>query len=197
MNHHYQTIDSFFDTFDLAAAGRLLHTAIKTADSKKIWNDIPAEALCFIERLTELTEAVFELIHQYDYKEEVQIPKENTATIFTLTHYETYCGWHTQRTAWDFFPRHLSKKEFRNPYKALEKFTRYKTLPQWKHILKEICMYALSPESISDLNEGESLVSTAHQLHKMLEAAHLIEVRQVTSSPKPRRKWKPPVQPSS
>lgn len=196
MNQHHQTIDSFFDTFDLAAAGKLLHNAIKTADAKKTWKKIPAEALCFIERLTELTEAVFELMHQHDYKEEVQIPKENTTTIFTLTQFETYCGWHTQRTAWDFFPRHLSKKEFLNPYKALEKFTNYKTLPQWKYILKEICTYALSPESINELNNGESLLCTARQLHKMLEATHLIEVRQLTPQPKLRRKWKPPAEPT-
>jgi hypothetical protein len=44
---HYQAIDSFFDSFDLPSSLKLLHKTIKTANTKKKWKGIPANALCF------------------------------------------------------------------------------------------------------------------------------------------------------
>lgn len=191
--NHYQTIDSFFDSFDLPASVRLLRKIIRTADKSKMWKGVPANALYFTTRLEDLITAVFELLQQYDYKEEVIIKEENLPAVWTLTAFETYCGWHTGKTAWDFFPRHLTKKEFINPYIALEKCTQQHSLAEWKYLLNDILMHALSIEGISGFDQEESILDTWLHLHKLLEATHLIEVRQATPEPKPRRKWHPPV----
>lgn len=197
MNQHYQTIDSFFDSFDITSSVKLLRKTIKTADTEKIWKGIPADALYFISRLEDLVTAVFDLLLQYDYKDEVIIKEDSIPLVWTLTVCETYCGWHTGKTQWDFFPRHLSKKEFLNPYLALEKFTKQHSLYEWKYLLNDILNHALSTESISQFYDGESILNTWLLLHKLLEATHLIEVRQSTPQPKPRPKWKPPVQSSN
>lgn len=194
MNQHYQTIDSFFDSFDLTSSIKLLRKTIKTADTEKLWKGIPANALYFTSLLEDLVTAVFELLQQYDYKDEIIIKEDKIPATLTLTAFETYCGWHTGKTAWDFFPRHLSKKEFLNPYLALEKFTKQHSLSEWKYLLNDILNHALSIESISQFYDGQSILNTWLYLHKLLEATHLIEVRQSTPQSKPRRKWKPPVE---
>lgn len=191
--NHYQTIDSFFDCFDLPASIRLLRKMIRTADKSKMWKGVPANALYFTTRLEDLITAVFELLQQYDYKEEVILKEDQLPALCTLTAFETYCGWHTGKTAWDFFPRHLSKKEFLNPYIALEKCTKHHSLAEWKYLINDILMHALSIEGISEFDQEESILDTWLHLHKLLEATHLIEVRQSTPQPKPRRKWRPPV----
>ena len=45
--NHYQTIDSFFDSFDLPSSIKLLRKTIKTANSRKKWKGVPANALYF------------------------------------------------------------------------------------------------------------------------------------------------------
>lgn len=190
---NYQTIDSFFDSFDLTSSVKLLHKTIKTANTKKKWKGIPADALYFTTRLTDLVTAVFGLLEECHFKEKVIITGEKNAQLWSLTLYENYCGWHTGKTPWDFFPRHLTRKEFLNPYLVLEKFTKLHTLSQWKYILHDMLTHALTIESISEFSEAEDMLSTWLHLSKLLEATHLIEVRQSTPQPKPRPKWKPPV----
>jgi len=192
MSQHYQTIDSFFDSFDLPSSIKLLRKTIKTADTEKIWKGVPANALYFTSRLEDLITAVFELVSQYNYKDEVIINEEKRSAVWSLTAFETYCGWHKGKTPWDFFPRHLSKKEYLNPFIVLDKFTSYKSLSGWKYLLNDLLNHALSIERITDFDTGESLLTTSMHLHKLLEATHLIEVRQSTPQPKPRPKWKPP-----
>lgn len=189
---HYQTIDTFFDTFDLPSSTKLLQKLIITADAEKTWKGVPADALCFTSRLEDLITAVFELVQQYNYQDEVIIQDEQREETWMLTVYETYCGWHTGKTPWDFFPRHLSKKEFLNPNRVLDKFTGYKTLSEWKYLLNDLLSHALSHERITEFDTGNNLLVSAQLLHKLLEATHLIEVRQSTPQPKPRSKWKSP-----
>ncbi|MFC0771393.1 hypothetical protein [Terrimonas alba] len=99
-------------------------------------------------------------------------------------------GWHRASTPWDYFPRHLSTTEFKDPYKPLRKFTRYRPLNKWREILKELCHHALSPTSIHEFDDGTSMIRTWLHLHKLLEATHLIEVRTIGDEEQPRKKWK-------
>ena len=191
--NHYQTIDSFFDSFDLPSSIRLLQKTINAANTKKICKGVPANLLYFITRLEGLVEAIFEMLQQYHYKDEVIIKDDDTSALWSLNSFETYCGWPTGKTPWDFFPRHLSKKEFLNPYIALEKFTKQHTPSEWKYLLNDLLSHALSTESLSQFYDCDSILKTWLHLHKLLEATHLIEVRQSTPQPKPRLKWKPSV----
>lgn len=78
---------------------------------------------------------------------------------------------------WKDFPRHLSLKEFCNPYKVVKKFFNYQPMEKWVHDVEEIVDCALSR------NRGElglNMLFIYVQLSKLVEAAHLINVREVT-----------------
>ena len=75
------------------------------------------------------------------------------------------------------FPRFLSVKEFCNPYKVFRKFFKYQDVDEWVHDLEDIVDCALSK------NNGElglEMIAIYSHLVKLIEAAHLINVREVT-----------------
>jgi hypothetical protein len=78
---------------------------------------------------------------------------------------------------WEDFPRFLSVKEFCNPYKVFRKFFKYQDLHAWVHDLEEIADSALSKNS-GEL--GLEMIPTYSHMVKLTEAAHLINVREVT-----------------
>ncbi len=192
MNHHYQKIDDFYDIYDLPAARKMLSRCIKTACSAKAWEQLPANVLFFTEQLAILSKAVIQIIQNYSFIKDVEIEPGSVSDIWMLNQYELYCGWCKYRTPWDYFPRHLSKKEFLDPYVALQKFAAYHNTGEWKKVIANIRYYALSHESVFEVVNKTSFINTWYQLHKLLEATHLIEVRQSAPLPKPRRKWQPP-----
>lgn len=190
MQQHYHTIHAFFDCYGLSNARSLLSRMIKTASSEKIWaGRSPSDLLFFSEKMEELMQAAYSLVARYDYKPEVILDKDTSDTIWSLTEYEMYCGKHINYTPWDFFPRHLTKKEFLNPYKALEKFTSYYSLDKWKDVFKEILFHALSPNSIDEFDNGPGILRTYIWFHKLIEATHLIEVRTLKEDKDDRPKW--------
>ena len=175
---HYFVINAFFDCYGLSQARSLLSRMIKAADSEKTWKGrSPSDLLFFTGKMEELMEAVFSLVGGYDYRPEVILDKDNSEDIWSLANYDSYCGWHIHSSPWDFFPRHLTQKEFLDPYRALEKFTGYRSLDKWKKVLSDLLFHALSPHSIYEFDDGAGILRTWLQLHKLLEAAHLVELR--------------------
>ena len=164
---------------------------IKTADSGKTWKGgSPSDLIYFTEKLNELIDAVYYIVHRFEYRPEVILSKYSNDDSWDLKDYSTYCGWHSNSSPWDFFPRHLSKKEFLDPYKALEKFTKYSNHFRWKDVIKDILSHALSQVYLDEFDNGKRILRTYIHLHKLIEATHLIEVRIVEDEIKPRRKWK-------
>jgi len=191
MHHSYLTIHNFFDCYGFCNARSILSRMIKTADSGKTWNGrSPSELLYFTEKLEELIDAVYYIVHLFEYRSEIILSKNTNEDIWSLTDYPIYCGWHGNSSPWDFFPRHLSKKEFLNPYKALEKFTKYTNHLRWKDLVRDILFNALSAVYLDEFDNGKRILRTYIQLHKLIEATHLIEVRIIEDKIKPRRKWK-------
>jgi hypothetical protein len=82
-----------------------------------------------------------------------------------------------QRYPWDFFPRHLSKKEFLDPYKALEKFASFRNIDQWKQVIRDLAIHALSEIPLNEFDDSNSILRTYIHLNKLIEATHLIEIR--------------------
>jgi hypothetical protein len=191
MQQHYSTIYAFFDCYGMSGATHLLSKLIKTADAENIWKgSSPSDALFFTEKMEELIEAVFAIVGRYDYETEAVIENAEDEKLWLLSEYHLYCGWHVHSVPWDFFPRSLGKKEFCNPYKALEKFTAYRNQYQWKDVLHQFLFHALSHRSIREFDDGTSLLQTYIHLHKVIEATHLIEVRTNQSNPLHRNRWK-------
>lgn len=187
----YKTITEFYDTWSLPHAVQLLSSAILSANDEKVWKQgSPATLLYFFERLEELLVAIFELPEDL-YSDEAK-PELNDQH-WRLTGYASYCGWPKKYSPWDYFPRHLTQKEFLNPWKAIRKIKRWQGIDEWKLQLKELLHDALSPKTIHDLMNGEQALNGWLLLHKLLEATHLIEVRAIHEDEDgPRPKWRDP-----
>ncbi len=80
--------------------------------------------------------------------------------------------------AWNEFPRHLSEKEYRDPYRVFKKFFRYQVLHQWLHCWEQVVQGALCHD---DALAPPAPVELYSHLAKLVEAAHLMDVREVTN----------------
>jgi len=80
-------------------------------------------------------------------------------------------------TEWDFFPRHLTRKEYKNPYRVLKIFFQYQSAQQWELTLHDVLDAALSSYGEeTDLD----LLSIYYYLLKLMEALNLIELRELS-----------------
>jgi len=191
MTSPYQTIHSFFDAYGLVHARSILNELIKKADSEKSWNrSSSCDVLFFSENINQLIEAVFYIVNTYDNQTGAIIEENTKEDTWLLTNYELYCGNHRNNTPWDFFPRHLSKKEFLDPYKALQKFTSFRNIEQWKQTIKDLAYHALSKTPLTEFDEDNSILRTYIHLNKFIEATHLIEIRLHPATHKPHKKRK-------
>jgi hypothetical protein len=111
------------------------------------------------------------------------IPDADTDLFNPRWYYDPSPGY----TAWDFFPRHLSEQQYRTPYLVLEECTHKRTLPEWRSILDDLydaaCYRSTNGEVHSgtiyqDTNE-DNIRQRCRQLLKLVEASHLILVREI------------------
>lgn len=172
----YRAINEFFESFSLPFARVYLLSALKAAESKRIWNKAaPTDLLYFFESLEALLPAIYNIVKRGNKIKKVVLSKSTNAT--DLTQYHLYCGHYDQLKPWDYFPRTLSAKEYCDPYKTLQKFTAKASKKEWKETLNYLLSYSLGANSLSELGVNLELVRISELLQKMLEACHLIYVR--------------------
>ncbi|SDC16182.1 hypothetical protein [Niabella drilacis] len=88
-----------------------------------------------------------------------------------------YCSPHSKSGLWSDFPRCLSRDEFCNPYRVLKKFFKKQSLSKWVQDWEAMTECALSRHSCdTDLGSLQFYM----RLVKLVEAAYLIDVREVT-----------------
>ncbi len=178
-----RSFNEFFESFTLPFARDYLLSALKAAESKRIWNKAaPTDLLYFFESMEALLPAIYSIVKEGNETKKVILPKSPNSS--DLTQYHLYCGRYDQLKPWDYFPRSLSVKEYQNPYKALQKFTSEASKKEWRETLHYLLSYALGANSLSELGVNMELVSISEYLQKMLEACHLIYVRTAIQPPK-------------
>lgn len=172
----YGPIHEFFECFTLPFARHYLISAIKAAESSQIWSKrAPTDLLHYFEMLEKLTVSVYTIVKTDNKTKKVILPKTKGSP--DLTQYHLFCGRYDKLEAWDFFPRCLSPKEYRDPYQVLEKFTQWNSKKEWQKSLRYILSFALGENGFSESSINLELIKTAELLLKMLEACHLIYVR--------------------
>ena len=172
----FKGIDRFFDAYPLGSAREYLLSAIKAAESDKIWQaKAPLDLLYFFEQLQLLVIGVYEVRTEFDKSKTALHPKSIEEFDFAARSH--YCGNYPHQSPWDYFPRNLTIDEYRNPYQALTGFTQAMSKKEWIEILITLKDNALSANSLSEMGIELSLVSLTDRLLKMLEACHLIRVR--------------------
>lgn len=178
----YGPIHEFFECFTLPFARHYLISAIKAAESSQIWSKrAPTDLLHYFEMLEKLALSLYTIIKTDNKSKKVILPKTNSSP--DLTQYHLFCGRYDKLEAWDFFPRCLSVKEYRDPYRVLEKFTQSNSKKEWQQSFRYILSFALGENGFSESSLNLELIKTAELLLKMLEACHLIYVRAQLGKP--------------
>lgn len=128
----------------------------------------PSHALLYMKIIRSLIKAAYHL------KEKKQSGID--VSEYHLFNKNYFCRHFKPSTAWEDFPRFLSVKEFCNPYLAFKKFFKYQSIEIWLHDWEEMVDLALS-----EFNGGQemNMIAFYTYLSKLVEAAHLIDVREV------------------
>lgn len=71
-------------------------------------------------------------------------------------------------------------KEFIDPYLVFKKFFKTKEIGEWKKIMEKIFEFAITDASFFEGGLDLDALSVYFHLTKLFEAAHLIDVREVT-----------------
>jgi hypothetical protein len=170
----YQVIAEFFCSAGLTAYKKCIKDALKAASGNHIWRKYnPGDLLYDFKMLESIINAAY-LINKENKTAPLIIKKESSFNP------NLFCGWHVDSTQWDYFPRALSFKEYVNPYLTFKRFFKYLPLPKWKQELQDLLEFALVETSLREAGIEKDMLSIYFHLTKLVEAAHLIDVRETT-----------------
>jgi hypothetical protein len=168
----YQVIAEFFSAADLNSNRKIIKDLLFAANSEKIYNkDSPGDLLFHMKLFESLINAAY-LINQEKKKSPLEIPN------YELFNPNLYRGWDKDSTDWDFLPRTLSLKEYKDPYVVFKRFFKFMDLLTWKKDLQEVLDYALVKDSLFEAGVFIDCLSIYLHMTKLIEAAHLIDVRE-------------------
>lgn len=168
-----QIIAEFFSAADLAATRKIIQNLLLAANSTKMYNkDAPGDLLFHMRLFESLINAAY-LINQEKRKSPLEISN------YELFNPNLFRGWGRDTSDWDFIPHSLSLKEYTNLYVAFKRFFKFKELVKWKSDLQEILNYALGKDTLFEAGIYIDCLSIYLHLTKLIEAAHLIDVREI------------------
>ncbi len=174
----YKVIGDFFSFASLSQHRKFIYFMLEAAYSEDYWRkSYPGTVLLYHEQIKELIKAIYTIVMKD--KNKTSRRRVMLADINPVSHTidpASYFGKHKGDAMWTFFPRHLSGKEFIDPYKALEKFFEFLSLKEWRLGLRELVFYALSPNGNESALEFD-FMKINNLLQKLIEASHLIHVR--------------------
>lgn len=168
---------SFFDACSLPHAIEFIDSWLNVLNKNHYWKKgYPARLLFFYETLERLIEAAY-LVNKMDNQNSAAVlTKVNEEQEIDFMNQKDYCGHQTTNTAWDYFPRSLTKDQFINPYIVFKKFFKYQKLPVWRDQLYDQLYTAFISKNKLSMEEYDLLATQKH-LKRLVEAAHLVEVR--------------------
>ena len=168
-----QIIAEFFSAAGLDANRKIIRNLLFAANSTKVYNkDLPGDLLFHMQLFESLINAAY-LINQQKRKSPLEIPN------YELFNPNLFRGWGKDTCDWDFIPHSLSLKEYVNPYVVFKRFFKFKELPKWKSDLQDILSYALGKDTLFEAGVYIDCLSIYLHLTKLIEAAHLIDVREI------------------
>lgn len=169
----YQILAELFSVADLPTHRKTIKDLVQAASTSRIWRrENPGDLLHYIKLYESVIDAAY-LINKDKRKTEIINPKLEM-------------GWDSGSSGWDSFPRHLSFKEFSNPYLVFKRFFKYLPLYQWKKELRYLLDYALTRPSLFEAGIEMDTLSTYIHLTKLIEAAHLIDIHEINIISRPK-----------
>src|SRR6185503_19627351 len=160
-----QIIAEFFSAAGLSDNRKIIHNLLLAANSTKMYNkDAPGDLLFHMRLFESLINAAY-LINQEKRKSPLEIPN------YGLFNPNLYRGWGKDTTDWDFLPRTLSLKEYKNPYVVIKRFFKFLSLEEWKRQLNDILEYALGKDTLFEAGVYIDSLSIYLHMTKLIEAA--------------------------
>ena len=181
-------LQTFFDEdYGLAHARKRLHACLRSAfaHQSRLNKMEMLNMLYFIELFGKLIAAAEQLTTEPGNREKGSVI--NCLNEHDLLNPALYCnnmpGPPGSRqglgNAWQCFPRHLSRAEYLDPYWALEKCFQRKNSGEWKELLMGLFYAAAKDENtIAEDCHDADIYRSCKGLFKLLEACHLIKVRE-------------------
>jgi len=167
----YQVFARCFCFADISSFRKAIRHALLFATTSKIYNkEEPAALLAKFKAVVSVILASHK-INQHKKCSPLQLTlKEFADKRLYARPYATCCEW-------EYLPKMLTAKEYRNPYIVFRKFFKYQPVEQWRENVELVIDYALAGyKEACDLN----LLQIYFHLTKLMEAAHIIDVREVT-----------------
>jgi hypothetical protein len=165
----YQVIAHFFAEAYMHHFRRLIKKLVCRASGAGIYKGYPpGDILIYSKLIRSLIKAAYALRHK----------KHSTVTIKKeeLFHKKYYCSHYVSADVWKDFPRCLSEKDYSDPYRAFQQFFSYQSLNSWLQCWEQVVENALN----SDTTAITAPLPVCTWLIKLVEAAHLVDVREVT-----------------
>lgn len=173
----YCSIHSFFDCYTLHDATQLLEAAIATACSNRCWTkEAPCNLLFYMRHLEDLCTAVFIIHDEGGSRRAAVLPVPDTG-LPDIGQEQHFVNRRLQGTSWECFPRHLTSKQYHDPFKVFKKFVQAMPESQWRKALQAILEFALSSSSLDGAYTFYEIFKIRKRLLQLIEACHLIEVR--------------------
>lgn len=166
----YRVVAEVFGHADMKHFRNVVRKLLCYAVAEKVYKDkSPGDVILNMKIIRSLIKAAHSL------KEKKCSPVEiNGEDVFDKKYFRSH---YRSSDDWKDFPRCLSKKEYYNPYLVFKKFFKYQVLEKWVKEWENIVEWALLCDS--QMLPVSELVLYSH-LAKLVEAAHLVDVREVT-----------------
>ena len=165
----YQVFAEAFSTTGMPELRNFIKKVMHYSEAKKVYpENSPCDVLLYMRVVRSMIKAAYVL------KEKKHGPIEVSEQHVFNKNY--YCSHYQSPNDWEQFPRFVSLKEFCNPYRVFKKLFKYQPLDEWLYDWKEIVDAALS-QCTGELNL--EMIALYTRLCKLVEAAHLINVREV------------------
>ncbi len=178
MCNPYIAIAEFFSAYDLPGARRDLDKWFRSAFAEKsrLGKKESLSLLDLQEQLIRLLE-VAQLLNDDSANDEkaLRLTADDTVLMNTALYYNP----RKNSLAWECFPRYLSRTEYANPYIVFEKCLGQLDLTGWRKFLKDIFYAATYDTQINEAVNDDDLYYTCKCLFKLVEACHLIKVREI------------------
>lgn len=165
-----QVLAEAFCTSDIETLRREIKQTISYAQADKLYKDhSPCDVLLDMKIVRSVLKAAHAL------KDE----KGSTVAVAAsdIFNRNYYCSGYSNASPWSDFPRCLSQNEFCDPYRVFKKFFKKQSLHHWVQDWEETVECALAHDASGTERNALQFYT---RLAKLVEAAHLVDVREVT-----------------
>lgn len=173
----HNCFQTFFSEFDLADAVKYTDTIMEAAASYKVWKHcVPCMLLFYIQQFKKLLEGAW-FLHECRHKDSRAVMEHGENDLPDITNVASYSDKEHFASPWNDFPRHLTAKQFYDPYTAVYKCCSSVSKKKWNCFLKDLTEYALDIDSITVTTPAYNLFKMHRRMLQLIEACHLLYVR--------------------